>query len=123
MKRSPMKRKPGAMAAADKAFSLFIRARDPVCQANGTDGVMCNSVIQCAHIIRRRYRAVRWSEQNAIGLCQAHHYYYTTRELEWQEWVDANQPTGLSWDELKWLALNDPPEKADEALARLRGAA
>lgn len=117
-----MKRRPGPMAAADKAFSLFIRERDGRCRAAATLFV-CGGHLQCAHLVSRRYRALRWSEQGAITLCQAHHVYYTHHPLEWQEWINVVQPTGLDWDELTHLALFDPPEKPAEALARLRGAA
>ena len=49
--------------------------------------------------------------------------FFTHHPLEWMGWVTRYTPTGLTWDELSYLALNDPPERADEALARLRGAA
>jgi len=91
--------------------------------AGGTDDLVCSGRLQCCHLVSRRYRALRWSEQGAIALCQAHHMFFTHHPLEWMGWVTRYTPTGLTWDELSYLALNDPPERADEALARLRGAA
>lgn len=106
---------------ADTMFSKRIRERDESCRAAGTDAVECKGYLQCAHLVSRRYRALRWSDQGAIALCMAHHMRFTHYPLEWQEWVDLNQPTGLMWDDLKYLALNDPPEKPLEAISRMRG--
>jgi hypothetical protein len=111
------------MAGADAAFSRMIRDRDESCRAAGTDSIACAGHLQCAHLVSRRYRALRWSEQGATALCQAHHVYFTHHPLEWMAWVTRYTPTGLTWDELVYLALNDPPEKPTEALARMRGAA
>lgn len=108
---------------ADTMFSKFVRERDESCRAAGTDIVGCKGYLQCAHLVSRRYRALRWSPQGAIALCMAHHFHYTGHPLEWQEWVNRQQPTGLTWDELTYLALNDPPEKPLEAIARMREAA
>ena len=105
---------------ADRAFSLYIRGRDKVCYDCGEPDP---KVLQCAHIISRRYHAIRWSDDNAVALCRSCHMHYTHHPLEWMGWVTRYTPTGLTWDELSYLALNDPPERADEALARLRGAA
>lgn len=106
---------------ADAMFSRYIRDRDEGCRAAGTNsGPTCSGYLQCAHIISRRYRAVRWDEDNAVALCAAHHMFWTHRPLEWVVWVNAQH---LDYEGLRWKALNDPPEKPADALARLRGAA
>jgi hypothetical protein len=72
-----------ARKEADRLFSLYIRARDRNCQA-------CPewTNLQAAHIIRRRYFAIRWDPSNAVALCVACHKRYTEDELAWQDWVD-----------------------------------
>lgn len=84
---------------ADKLFSLYIRDRDGnACRA-------CGSIKapQCAHIVSRRYRATRWSPDNAVCLCQACHMKYTFRPLEWEAWVEERFPGRLV--QLKQRAL------------------
>lgn len=122
MKRTASKRKPGRMADADKAFSLRIRERDGSCRAAGTDGTTCAGNLQCCHLVSRRYRALRWNDIGAIAMCQAHHMRYTRAPLEWERWVDDNEPTGWEWHDLRLLALTSDPEKPADALARMRGA-
>jgi 5-methylcytosine-specific restriction endonuclease McrA len=107
------------LKTADAMFSKQIRARDGRCMGQGS-GPACSGYLQCAHIISRRYRAVRWDEANAIALCQAHHVYWTHRPLEWQVWV-FNQ--GIDYPSLRRRALNDPPEKPLDAIARMKAAA
>lgn len=73
-------------AEADRLFSRAIRKRDKVCQARGYQ-FDCSYVLQCAHIIRRRYLATRWSMDGAVALCGAHHIYFTHNDLQWVDWV------------------------------------
>lgn len=47
-------------------------------------------------------------------MCSAHHVYFTHHPLEWQDYIGP-----ATWQELHDRALNDPPEKAADALARL----
>lgn len=110
-----MKRNP-TLVKADAAFSRYIRDRDGKCMGAGS-GPRCSGALQCAHIISRRYRAIRWDEANAMALCQAHHMFWTHRPLEWQAWLVAE---GIDYENLRWLALNDPPEKPADALARMK---
>jgi hypothetical protein len=106
---------------ADSLFSAYIRERDQGCRAYGTNsGPQCSGYLQCAHIISRRYRAVRWDEDNAVTLCAAHHMFWTHRPLEWIVWVNGQN---LDYEGLRWRALNDPPEKPQDAIARMRTAA
>lgn len=102
-----------SLSAADALFSKNVRARG-LCWGQGRTKFDCKGNLQCAHIISRRYRAIRWDEDNAVALCAAHHLYWTHRPLEWQElWGD-------TYDVLRRRALNGPPEKAYDALVRLR---
>lgn len=120
LKRKPMKRRsPNATVKADVEYSRIIRASGQ-CDAAGVD-FDCAGYIQCAHIISRRYRATRWSidPDNAIPLCSAHHVYWTHHPLEWEDYIRATYP-GL-WEELRSMALHGKPEKAADALARLKG--
>jgi hypothetical protein len=132
LKRTAKKRKsPNATARADVLFSRLIRDRDHAC-------VRCGEVnnLQCAHIWSRRYRALRWRFENAITLCQGCHLYFTLRPAEWAEWCGQwwfsedqlwsrvgfhlHMDVAWSYDELRQRALNDPPEKAADALERLQ---
>ncbi len=143
---APLKRKsPNATAKADVLFSRLVRDRDHMC-------VRCGTVnnLQCAHIWSRRYRALRWRFENAITLCSGCHMYFTLRPAEWAEWCEARWfaedetflrngghtsrrfnfpldrpglPTAWTYHALRVRALNDPPEKAADALQRLKGVA
>ena len=102
---------------ADKLFSQQVRARG-ICQAAGFR-FECSMQLQCAHIISRRYKAVRWVEENALSLCGAHHIWFTHHPLEWEDFC---RRAGIDWNNLRYLALHDPPEKPADALKRLRDA-
>lgn len=115
--RSPIKRKsPNATAKADVAFSRIVRGSlGGRCWASG-ERFDCAGYIQCCHIISRRYRALRWAAENAVPMCSAHHVYFTNHPLEWEDYC---RERGVDWNNLRYMALNDPPEKASDALARL----
>ncbi len=67
---------------ADKLFSLLIRSRDGRCvRCSRTDG------LQCAHIVGRRYFAVRWDEANAVALCMGCHKTFTHDPLGWIDFI------------------------------------
>lgn len=93
-------RRKAKLRDADKLFSLFIRNRD------GWACRKCGSVqnIQCAHIVSRRYRATRWSPDNAIALCARDHVKFTYRPLEWEAWIDERFPGRLEALKLRALA-------------------
>lgn len=69
----------------DKLFSLYIR-RGGVCEAFGIE-CKCGGIMNCAHIITRGNLRLRWDENNALCLCQGHHRYWTTRPLEWANYI------------------------------------
>lgn len=71
---------------ADTRFSRAIKMRDKRCQAIGYK-FKCSFTLQAAHLIRRRYFATRWSLDNAVALCGAHHVYFTHNDIEWIDWI------------------------------------
>lgn len=81
---------------ADDTFSLIIRVRDHnLCFLCGQD-----FRVQCAHLVSRRYYTVRWSTENARGLCWPCHARYTFDPLGWdavcEDWLGA-----VEWSKLK----------------------
>jgi hypothetical protein len=107
--------KTSALAKADTLFSRSVRGKlGGRCYAEG-QMFECKGYIQCCHIISRRYRAVRWIEENAEPMCAAHHLWYTHHPLEWQDFIGEDR-----WEDLRYRALNDPPERAVDALERLK---
>ncbi len=112
-----MKSKTTDTSRADTLFSRHIRGMyDGMCWAMGHK-FDCSGYIQCCHIISRRYRALRWAEANARPMCSAHHLYFTHHPLEWEDYC---RERGIDWNNLRYMALHDPPEKAADALARLK---
>lgn len=138
MKRTPLKRKPAkrrapgtacpggkrclalpgrgycALHLADKLFGERVRA-----SLGGrcwTPTPRCQGEVQCAHILSRRYRSIRWSDDNARPLCAGHHLFFTLRPADWEQFC---RDSGIDWDDLRHRALNDPPESPLHALERL----
>jgi len=101
--KRPIRRKAKRKAKlhdADRLFSQYIRTRD------GWACTRCGSPLhtQCAHLISRSYRAIRFSPLNATALCQGCHVYMTHRPLEWQDWCEEKWPG--RWATLKAQALS-----------------
>ena len=91
-----------AIRRADKVVGDFVKARDKVCQAEGEH----KGPLQWAHIVSRRYRAIRWDANNAVVLCAGHHMGFTGNPLKWDEWVEKR--IGVeAYAELKRRALHD----------------
>lgn len=111
---SRSKRKSSDLKRADSLFGAIIRASGP-CWGIGKTSFECKGYIQAAHVVSRRYRAARWIEDNCVPLCAAHHLFWTMRPLEWQVVM------GDRWDRNMSLALNGTPERARDAVERLRG--
>jgi hypothetical protein len=116
------KRRMNQTKLADTLYSKIIRSRGP-CIAAGQDRAVrgtrfgCSQTLQCAHVVSRTYRAVRWRTDDppgAVPLCGAHHVWYTHHPLEWIAFM------GDHYDAVRELALTTPPENAGDALARLR---
>lgn len=82
-----MKRKRKAnLRRCDSVFSKLVRTVG-ICEMEGYSGVACAGPLQCAHIVSRSYRSTRWSRENALCICAAHHVFYTHRPLEWEQAV------------------------------------
>ena len=101
--KRPLRRKSKRKAKlhdADRLFSELIRSRD------GWACRVCGSPYrpQCAHLVSRRYRAVRWSTENAVTLCPSHHVLYTHRPLEWEAWCEERWPGRLGMLKARALA-------------------
>jgi hypothetical protein len=60
-------------------------------------------VLQCAHLISRRYLATRYSLMNAVTLCIGCHKYYTEHPLEWEDWCQ--EWWGPEWSRLRMKAV------------------
>lgn len=76
---------------ADKLFSLKIRSIGK-CQLAGLDQITCGGNLQCMHVLGRANHALRWSEENALSGCQAHHVFYTNHPWEFQELIREEFP-------------------------------
>jgi hypothetical protein len=72
---------------ADTLFSLLIRKRGKCEHCGKTDH------LQCAHVITRSNRNLRWNEDNALCLCNYCHIFWNHKEpLEFAEWYKTNYP-------------------------------
>jgi hypothetical protein len=64
--------------------------------------------LQCAHIVSRRYLALRWSPNNAVTLCAGCHTRFTNDPLRWELWVDDHLGQG-TWEQLRDIAVAVTP--------------
>ena len=78
---------------ADKLFSLIVRSKQR-CEYHWAieppmpyPDLACSGPLQCAHVVSRRYRSVRWSEDNAMPLCAGAHVAMTHDPLRWEAFV------------------------------------
>jgi len=72
----------------DILFSQKIRERDRYCVKCGKE-----SGLQCAHLISRTYRHLRWDSHNAVSLCYSCHLFWAHRNpLEFVEWIQETFP-------------------------------
>jgi hypothetical protein len=97
-KRRKLGVKTKLLREADKLFSLKIRSTGH-CERCGS-----TFMLQCAHIVSRRYKQVRWNFNNALCLCSGCHVYFTHHPLEWEIWV-IDQIGESTYKELKEKAL------------------
>lgn len=67
---------------ADKYFSLLVRSRGE-CEAKGKDGIHCGGPLQCAHIVTRANKRLRYDENAVLCICAGHHRWYTTHNADW----------------------------------------
>ena len=80
-----------ATRIADGAFGDHVRTRDPRCVACGRDDIG----VQCAHVVTRGARFIRWDAENAVGLCARCHFAYTKRPAAWLAFVEREYPGRL----------------------------
>lgn len=98
---------------ADRLFSRIVRSRG-ACERCGS-----REHLQCAHIISRRYLAVRWTEGNAVCLCRGCHMWGTHHPLEWERWVREHIGNGI-YLSLRAYAISGERVDYDAILERLR---
>lgn len=101
---------------ADMLFSKFIRDRDQVCRRCGR-----TDILQCHHLIGRRYMKVRFDPRNGVAVCKSCHMFLTHRPLENDEF--ATELLGEeTWAELRTIA-RDVTYKVSlkEVIADLKG--
>lgn len=95
--RTPTKK---LIKEADKLFSELVR-RKGMCEK-------CGSVknLQCAHVISRTNKHLRWNRDNALCLCLRCHLYWAHRSpLEFTEWFKLHFP--IQYGFLMW-EMNKP---------------
>jgi len=103
---------------ADRLFSLQVRARGHCELWILKPDLRCAGDHQCCHVLSRRYRSVRWSEDNAFCGCQAHHTWFTHNPHAFYLAVESAFP-GLQ--ERLWEQAQIPWDKSLAAvLDRLR---
>jgi len=66
----------------DAAFARRIKERDGRCRKCGRTGRL-----ECAHIISRRVRELRWDERNALSLCFTDHRWAHENPLAFVDWL------------------------------------
>lgn len=71
---------------ADRLFSPFIKNRDGGCVIGRMGATDCWGPLECAHLLRRGFKAVRWDPRNAVTLCAGHHTFMTEHPLVWADW-------------------------------------
>jgi hypothetical protein len=94
---------------ADELFSQKVRSVGYCEHCKSTER------LQCAHIVSRRYRGVRWFLGNALCLCSRCHLYFEHRPLEWQEYVKVEW-----WNQLRRVALDFDGDWRDLAVECIR---
>jgi len=76
----------------DKLVGLWCRSLE-CCEALGysSDNVnpprKCSTQLQWCHIKSRRYLSVRWSKNNCVCLCAAHHRWFTDNPDEFLDFI------------------------------------
>jgi 5-methylcytosine-specific restriction endonuclease McrA len=108
--------------AADKLVGDWVKARDGGCVRCGSEGPL-----DWAHVVSRRYKAVRWSVgafndpwNNSVAFCRPCHYWQTMNPLEGKAFFVG---LGLDLTNLEYLALHDPPMDPHDVIERYEAAA
>ncbi len=98
---------------ADALMGYAVKHEEMCCRFCGTQ-----YDLEWAHVMSRRYLAVRWDRANSMALCRTHHYMFTTHPLKWEQWC---RDVDIPWDELRVKALTGPPMQPVFVIERLRG--
>lgn len=110
-KRKPRKRV-NRVKKLDQLFSLWIRDRDGCCRRCGT-----TNRCQAAHIVSRRYRAVRWLPENCITLCVGCHHWWHMNPLEAELWI-ISEIGGATFASIRQKALSMEKQDLDELIRK-----
>src|SRR4029077_7577527 len=108
-----------AEAAADDAFSLWIRQRDGLCTGMEVLPGACEGHLQAAHTVGRRNHTVRYSPENVGTLCQRHHMMVDQAGAEHAKFLWATSRLGVQgYSELMLLrrAITDRRTSVEAAL-------
>jgi len=72
------------VSALDRLFSQYVRARaGHRCEYSGVSvGIM-----DCAHVLSRRFVHTRWDPRNAVCLSRGWHMHFTVRPHDWADWT------------------------------------
>lgn len=87
---------------ADRLWSEAVRARDGFCQRCGRQPP--EIVLQAAHVLSRRYKAIRWDLRNGLALCLGCHHFAHKQPVEWDWFV--RDRLGEMYDELRHEAVD-----------------
>jgi hypothetical protein len=136
--RKPVKRgKTNAQTKADDKFQKLVRESGP-CRARDIAWIeqttydgrtwrkelpRCSGNMQAAHVVTRSRHATRWRSRllgdaydGCIPLCAAHHMWQTAFRVD-EAFFKA---CGVDYALVYAASLHDPPEKAVDALIRLK---
>jgi len=76
---------------ADAAFSEAIRLnKNHTCEHCGRQGRT-----ECAHIVGRREKTLRWCADNALSLCHSCHRHFTENPLDFTDWLREHIGEGM----------------------------
>lgn len=103
---------------ADRLLSEKVRARGRCEMVLGSE-IPCDGPWQACHVIGRRYRSVRWLEENLRCGCRNHHVYWTHRPEGFVLAIQAEAP-GL-YERLWALAQQRWDKDIESVLSALQG--
>jgi hypothetical protein len=120
--KRPRKQRKGKRASiarqCDDLCGKLVRARG-VCEG---DNHGKGGSLQWAHGFSRRYRATRWLPINGFCLCAGCHWFYSTRPLEWSEFMGRMLGEQV-YENLRRLALKNEKQDMPAVLAKLKAEA
>ena len=99
---------------ADRLMAHAVKNEERCCRYCGSQ-----VDLEWAHVLSRRYMAVRWDRANSMALCRTHHYMFTVNPLRWEQWC---RDVEIPWDELRHKALYGPPMQPMFVIERLKAA-